>query len=166
MATDPTLLPQFTPSTSDVAVFIKNRTVDNNNNYIGDFTEETIVKASEVNHIIQEAGSMVLSALHWDPTAPDPTIPEDNWPTVQTLIALMTACFVEATKFSEQITRNVSPYPYLKTMFDDMLKAKQGELGITTGQTGMSLIDLYVAQSKTAWYDFPDDEMVNWKTAF
>jgi hypothetical protein len=60
----------------------------------------------------------------------------------------------------------VSPYPYLKTMFDDMLKAKQGELGITTGQTGMSLIDLYVAQSKTAWYDFPDNEMVNWDTHF
>lgn len=166
MATDPTLLPQFTPSTSDVAVFIKNRTVDTNNNYIGDFTAETIVKADEVNHIIQEAGTLVLSALHWDPTAAEPTIPEDNWPTVQTLIALMAACFVEATKFSEQITRNVSPYPYLKTMFDDMLKAKQGELGITTGQTGMSLVDLYLMQSKTAYYDFPDDEMVGWKTAF
>lgn len=165
--TPPPLKPEFTPSTSDVAVFIKNRTVDTNNNFVGDFTDETIVKKTEVEHLIQEAGYMVTSALRWDENGPEgPTIPEDNWPTVQTLIALFAACLVEVTKFSEQISRNVSPYQYLKEMFDGMLSQKQGELGITTGKTGMSIIDLYVSQSKTAWYEFPDDPMVNWKTAF
>lgn len=157
---------QFRPTTRDVAVFIKNRTVDTLNHFKGDFDETTIVKASEVEDIIDGAGPLVLSALRWDPDALEPTIPEDNWPAVQTLIALMVACFVEATKFSEQITRNVSPYPYLKEMFDGMLAQKQGELGITAGKSGMSMVDLYLSQSKTAFYQFPDDEMVNWKTAF
>ena len=157
---------KFRPTTSDVAVFIKNRTVDDHNNFIGDFTDATIVKDTEVERLISEAGTMVLSSLHWDPLADPPSIPEDNVPTVQTLIALMTACFVEATKFSEQISHNVSPYPYLKTMFDDMLAAKQGELGLTTGQTGMSIVDLYLMQYKGAVWTFPDDPMVNWKTAF
>lgn len=157
---------QFRPDTRDVAVFIKNRTVDTMNNFKGDFDETTIVKASEVEDIIDQAGPLVLSALRWNPLAEEPTIPEDNWPAVQTLIALMVACFVEATKFSEQITRNVSPYPYLKEMFDGMLSQKQGELGITAGATGMSMVDLYLAQSKSSYYTFPDDEMVNWKTAF
>jgi hypothetical protein len=78
---EPTYDPKFRPTTSDVAVFIKNRTVDNNNNFIGDFTDTTIVTAAEVEHIITQAGSLVLSALRWDPTAPEPTIPEDNVPT-------------------------------------------------------------------------------------
>jgi hypothetical protein len=163
---EPTYDPKFRPTTSDVAVFIKNRTVDNHNNFIGDFTDATIVTADEVNHIITQAGSLVLSALRWDPTAPEPTIPDDNVPTVITLIALLTAIFVEITKFSEQVARNVSPYPYLKQLFDDMLGQKQGELGITTGQTGMSIVDVYLSQSKTAQFTFPDDPMVNWQTAF
>lgn len=165
--TEPPLPEQFVPETRDVAVFIKNRTVDNKNNFIGDFTDVTIVTQDEVERTIQEAGTMVLSSLRWDANGPDgPTIPEDNWPTVQSLIALFTAMIVEVTKFSEQITRNVSPYPYLKEMFDKMLAQKQGELGINVGESGQSIIDIYLMQSKTAWFEFPDNQMVNWDTAF
>jgi len=109
-------------------------------------------------------GPLVLSALRWDPLLPT-TIPEDNWPAVQTLIALLTACAVEVTKFSEQIARQVSPYPYLKEMFDGMLGQKQGELGIMPPDAqGIGLYDLIARQSGTAQYAFPDDPMVNWRT--
>src|SRR5262245_54064548 len=115
---DPPYDVKYRPTTLDVAVFIKNRTVDSNNNFLGDFTEETIVTGDEVNHIIDEAAPLVLSALRWDPTADPPSIPEDNTPAVQTLVALLSAIFTEVTKFSEQIARQVSPYPYLKELFD------------------------------------------------
>jgi hypothetical protein len=157
---------KFRPTTREVASYIKNRTVDDHNNFIGDFTNKTIVTAAEAEDIISLAGPMVLAALQWDPTAAVPTIPDYDIPNVQSLVALFSAILVELTKFSEQISRNVSPYPYLKELFDKMLGEKQGELGISTGETGMSMVDLYMAQSKTAFFDFPTDPMVNWNTAF
>ena len=158
----------FTPTTAEVAVNIKNRTVDENNNFVGDFDDTTIVKVSEVETIIQMAGPMVLAALRWDPTAEEPTIPEDNYPAVKSLIALYSAIVVEVTKFSEQIARQVSPYPYLKELFDGMLGQKQGELGIIPPKTSgsLTLVDLIAAQFGQAIYSFPDDPMVNWNTAF
>lgn len=157
---------QFRPETTDVAVFIKNRTVDQNNNYVGDFNASTVVTGDEVDELIDQVGSLVLSALRWDPLAAEPTIPEDNWPAVQTLIALLAACAVEVTKFSEQVARQVSPYPYLKEMFDGMLLQKQGELGIMPPDAqGVNLYDLIARQSGKAQFAFPDDPMVGWRTA-
>lgn len=157
---------QFKPDTSEVAVFIKNRTVNSNNQYLGDFDDTTIVTGDEVDTIIEMVGPLVLSALRWDPESVLPTIPEDNWPAVQTLIALLSACAVEVTKFSEQVARQVSPYPYLKEMFDGMLGQKQGELGIMPPDAqGIGLYDLIARQSGKAQYAFPDDPMVNWNTA-
>lgn len=163
----PTYDEKFRPQTRDVATFIKNRTVDYNNNFHPDFLDAgaAVVKA-DVEGAIDQAGTMVLSALKWDPLAVPPSIPDDNVPTVQSLIALFAAMIIEVTKFSEQITRNVSPYPYLKEMFDSMLAAKQNELGIVSGETGMSMVDLYLQQSKSAFYEFPDNPMVNWDTHF
>jgi hypothetical protein len=157
--------PQFKPDTAEVAVFIKNRTVDENNKYVGDFDDTTVVTGEEVDLLIEQVGPLVLSALKWDPDIVPPTIPEDNWPAVQTLVALFTAMAVEVTKFSEQITRQVSPYPYLKDMFDGMLKQKQAELGIQAAdQSGLNLYDLISRQYGKAIYAFPDDPMVNWTT--
>jgi hypothetical protein len=158
---------QFTPTTAEVAVFIKNRTVDDTNHFLGDFGPTTIVTAEEVELLIEQTGGLVLSALRWDPLLTPPTIPEDNWPAVKTLVALFVAIAVEVTKFSEQIARQVSPYPYLKEMFDGMLAQKQGELGIQpprTGSSSLSLTDLIASQYGKAIYAFPDDPMVNWTT--
>jgi hypothetical protein len=158
---------QFTPTTEEVAVYIKNRTVDSNNNFLGDFDDTTVVTANEVALLIEQSGSLILSALRWDAAAVPPTIPADNFPAVRTLIALFTAISVEVTKFSEQISRQVSPYPYLKEMFDQMLAQKQGELGIQpprTGSSSLSLVDLIASQYGKAIYAFPDDPMVNWRT--
>jgi hypothetical protein len=84
------------------------------------------------------------------------------------LIALFSAIFVEVTKFSEQIARQVSPYPYLKELFDGMLSQKQAELGVQPPQTGRSLtlVDLIASEYGLPIYQFPDDPMVNWQTAF
>ena len=163
--------PRFRPTTKSVAAYIKNRTVDPQNNYIGDFTADTTVTADEVNSLIDQAGDMVLAALRWDPDASIPPIPDDNIPAARALIALFTACMVEVTKFSEQIARQVSPFPYLKEMFDGMLSQKQAELGIqppTTGGGGggLSLWDLVANEYGQAQYAFPDNQMVNWDTAF
>jgi hypothetical protein len=157
------------PTTADVAAYIKNRTVDDNNNFIGDFTNTTVVTQSEVDRIINQAGEMVLSALRYNSTI-SPPFPPDNVPAVKALIALFSACCVEVTKFSEQIARQVSPYPYLKDMFDGMLSQKQADLGIMppagSGGSSLSLTDLIASQYGLAQYQFPTDPMVNWNTAF
>lgn len=159
---------KFRPTTADVAVFIKNRTVDDNNNFLGDFTNETIVTQSEVDRIMNQAGEMVLTALRYDTTLEVSSIPDDNVATVKGLIALFTAIFVEVTKFSEQIARQVSPYPYLKDQFDKMLAEMQAELGIMPpqggGGGGLSMVDLIANQYGRAIYKFPDDPMISWKT--
>lgn len=161
--------PRFRPTTADVAVFIKNRTVDDTNNFLGDFTEDTVVTDAEVEHLIDQSGELVLAALRWDPQLTPQPIPDDNIPAARTLIALFTAIFVEVTKFSEQIARQVSPYPYLKDQFDKMLGEKQAELGIMPpqggGGGGLSLVDLIANQYGRAVFNFPDDPMVNWRTA-
>jgi hypothetical protein len=124
------------------------------------------VTDTEVELLIEQTGTLVLAALRWDPLLDPLPIPEDNWPAVKTLVALFAAIAVEVTKFSEQIARQVSPYPYLKQMFDDMLSQKQGELGIQPPKTGgsLSLTDLIASQYGKAIYNFPDDPMVNWMT--
>jgi|SRR3954447_17180590 hypothetical protein len=160
--------PKFRPTTLDVAVFIKNRTVDDTNHFLGDFTPQTIVTDTEVEHLIDLSGPMVLAALRWDDSVTPPTIPDDNIDAVKSLIALLTSTFVEVSKFSEQIARQVSPYQYLKQQFDDMLAQKQGDLGIVNagGGTGsITLTDLIASQYGLADYAFPDDPMVNWNTA-
>lgn len=156
---------QFTPTTKEVAGYIKNRTVDGNNHYIGDFTVNTTVTADEVDALILLAEPMVLSALQWDPATP--TIVGYNVDAARALVALLAAIFVELTKYSEQIARGVSPYEPLKQLFDDLLAQKQAELGVApTTTTGTNVWDLVARQSGIAIYEFPDDLMVNWNTQF
>lgn len=161
---------KFRPPTIEVASYIKNRTVDEHNNFVGDFTENTIVTVIEVGRIIDQAGEMVLAALRWDPELQPVPISDSNVPAVRSLIALFSAIVVEVTKFSEQINRQVSPYPYLKELFDKMLAEKQAELGIQppagTGGGGLTLVDLIASQFGGVDYAFPDNQMVNWDTAF
>lgn len=165
-----TIPPDCRPTTADVAAYIKNRTVDDNNNFLGDFTSTTVVTQSEVDRIINQAGEMVLSAVRYNPTVPTP-FPAYIVPAIKSLIALFSACVVEVTKFSEQIARQVSPYPYLKEMFDGMLAQTQADLGImppagSGGGGGLSLTDLIASEYGLAIYSFPLEPTVNWDTAF
>lgn len=156
---------QFTPSTQEVAGYIKNRTVDGNNQYLGDFTPDTVVTDTEVESLIAMAEPMVLAALQWDPAVPN--IVGSNVDAARALIAMLSAILVELTKYSEQIARGVSPYTPLRELFDDLLAQKQLELGIVSREQGrIGLWDLVASQSGLPHFDFPDDPMVNWQTAF
>jgi len=158
----------FRPETREVAIFILNRTVFQNE-YLGDFTSGTACPKDVVEDLIDQAEQFVLTALQYNPDADPPSIPEYNVPDVRSLIALLAAILVELTKFSEQIARQVSPYPYLKEVFDGMLAQKQNELGImppSDGSSALTLVDLIAREFGQAIYAFPDDEMVNWETVF
>lgn len=162
--------PAYRPSTRDVALHIKNRTVDNLNNYLGDFTDDTAVTAEEVGDLILKAEELTLRALDQDP---DVAIPDESVTAVRGLIALLAACLVELTKFSEQVARGVSPYPQLKELWDEQLTIVQEDLGVP--QTGGGRLS---GTSMTAWYlikdgqfgepqyDFPTEPTVGWSTKF
>jgi hypothetical protein len=165
------------PTTNEVASFIKNRTVDKYNNYRGDFSDETIVTRQEVTELIDQVEEWVLRRLHLppNPEASGIVIPvvdplaDSTRAAIRSLIALGSAAMVELTKFSEQIARGVSPYPYLKEWFDDQMvvlfeDVTGKESDPSTGSTG--LWDLVADGSGNSYFSFPTDPMVNWKTPF
>jgi hypothetical protein len=157
----------FRPSTRMVAAYIKNRTVDSNNNYLGDFTSATVVTDAEVEELITVAKQRVLRKLDADPNEP---IPVESHLAITSAIALYTAMLVELTKFSEQIQTNRSPYPHLfdlwKEMWPDLVEDVTGVPPTDTSGGSKSVWDLVATQSNTAHYAFPDPATVNWETAF
>lgn len=165
----------FRPSTRDVAAFIKNRTVDRNNNFLGDFNNlgvaagGTAVTADEVESLIQKAESRVLRRIDKDPNVPLAT---ESQAAVTDAIALYAAILVEVTKYSEQIARQTSPYPQLKELFDDTLgELREDIVGVApggSGSSGVGLWDLVAGQSMTPHGTFPetDEEKVTYKTGF
>jgi hypothetical protein len=166
----------FRPTTREVAVHIKNRTVDNFNKFIGDFTDNTVVTRREVEELIDKAEEWVLRRLHL-PVNPslgivpvtDP-LADSTKAAIRSMIALMAAALVELTKFSEQIARGVSPYPYLKELFDDQMdilyEDVTGKKPSGDGAGGTGLWDLVAQQSGNSYFDFPDPATVNWETQF
>lgn len=166
------------PTTREVAVHIKNRTVDSGNNFLGDFTDETSVTAEEVVELIDKVEEWVLRRLNIPSSTtivPDPgpssttiEFTDETKRAIRSLIALGAAALVELTKFSEQIARGVSPYPYLKDLFDEQLASLYESVtgNSASGSGGESLWDLVGKQFGLALYGFPDDPMVGWKTAF
>lgn len=159
--------PDVRPSTADVAAHIRNRTVDSNNNFFDDFTDDSAVSLQVVEGLIVKAENRVLSRLDVDPNQ---ILPTESLQIVKDLIALYAAMLVEITKFSEQIAADRSAYPYLKILFDEMMsQAMQDIRGIITTSAGtrmMGLYDLVAVEEMTASFDFPNDPMVNWGTLF
>lgn len=156
------------PSTKDVAVHIKNRTVDAGNNFLGDFTATTPVTDAEVDELIVKAENRVLRRIDKDPNIP---IPTESQQAVKDLIALYAAMLVELTKYSEQVARGTSPYPQLKELFDETLQeVREDILGVAAAATvtGSTVLPWYAGGSGTAHYSFPDDVggMIRWDTRF
>lgn len=167
----PSDVSEFTPSTREVAAFIKNRTVDEFNNFVGDFTNETTVTAEEVAKIVDQAEELVLRRLKLPPAPEAPPLPQETVEAVRNLIALLSASIVELTKFGEQIQTGRSPYPQLRELFDMMLGWLATDiLGETPGDAGaggLSLWDLIQAGSGTAYFNFPENVgQVSWGTKF
>jgi len=164
----------FRPSTRDVALYIKNRTVDKNNNFLGDFKNGgvvaggTAVSADEVEDLIQKAEQRVLRLLDVDPNVP---IPTESQAAVTDLMALYAAMLVEITKYSEQIQRQTSPYPQLKELWDDAWPSvKEDVVGTGTVVSGsnIGLWDIVASGTRSAQGTFPetDEEKVTYKTWF
>lgn len=150
----------YRPSTKSVAVHVKNRTVDANNNYKGDFDNTTVVTRNEVEEIISLAEERVVRRFDVDPNV---SIPTESQAAVTGLVALYSAMLIELTKFSEQVARGSSPYPHLKDLFDEQMKeVREDILGPGTGGDGGG------AGSGTAHFTFPDDigGMIRWDTQF
>jgi hypothetical protein len=163
----------FRPSTRDVAAYIKNRTVDRNNNFLGDFNNlgvasgGTAVTADEVEDLIQKAEHRVLSLLDVDPNVP---IPTESQAAVTDMMALYAAILVEVTKYSEQISRQTSPYPQLKELWDDMWPSVKedvtGQGTVVGGNIG--LWDIVATGSRVAQGTFPESDVdkVSYRTFF
>jgi hypothetical protein len=168
----------FRPTTREVAVHIKNRTVDIYNKWIGDFTDDTPVTRREVEELIDKAEEWVLRRLHipLNPSLAGVIVPvvdpldDTTKAAIRSMIALMAAALVELTKYSEQIARGVSPYPYLKELFDDQMdilyEDVTGKKPSGDGAGGTGLWDLVAAQSGNSYFDFPTPYQVNWDTRF
>lgn len=164
----------FRPSTRDVALYVKNRTVDRYNNFLGDFKNGgmlaggTAVSADEVEGLIQKAEQRVLRLLDVDPNVP---IPTESQAAVTDLMALYAAMLVEVTKYSEQIQRQTSPYPQLKELWDDAWPAVKEDV-VGTGQvisgSNIGLWDIVATGTRAAQGTFPetDEEKVSYQTRF
>jgi hypothetical protein len=164
----------FRPSTRDVALYVKNRTVDKFNNFLGDFKNGgvtnggTAVSADEVEGLIEKAEQRVLRLLDVDPNVP---IPTESQAAVTDAMALYAAMLVEITKYSEQIQRQTSPYPQLKELWDDLWPALQKDINPTSAvptSSGIGLWDIVATGTRTAQGTFPetDEDKITYKTAF
>lgn len=151
----------YRPSTRAVAAHIKNRTVDDHNNYLGDFTDKTEVTGDEVEELIGKAEQRVLRRMDLDPNVP---IPTESQQAITDLVALYAAMLVELTKYSEQVASRVSPYAQLKELFDEQLiELREDVTGIKDDDGG----GVTTAGSGTAHFTFPDDiNQVGWGTQF
>jgi hypothetical protein len=166
--TSPRIFSQETirPSTRDVAVHILNRTVDNQNNYLGDFTADTAVTDEDVEGLITKAQSRIMSKIDVDPNV---AIPTESQQAVSDLIALYAAMLVELTKYGEQIQANRSPYEHLRDLFNTQLQELtvdiQGASALTDTGHAKSLWDLVAVQSNTPHWAFDDPETFNWNSS-
>lgn len=165
---------EYTPTTKQVATYIKNRTVDRFNNFVGDFNDNTIVTKEEAEAAIDQAEELILRRLK---LPPDPALPVEPNPlqpevveAIQNLIALLAASIIELTKFGEQIQTGRSAYPYLKELFDDMLGWLASDIlgeSADDGGGNIGLWDLVAQGSGTAHFDFPIvPDAVSWYTKF
>lgn len=151
------------PNTRDVAAYIKNRTVDSNNNFVGDFTDNTAVTKDEVEELIIKGEDRILRRLDLDPNEPLPT---ESLPAIRDMISLYAAMLTELTKYSEQVAVGRSPYPHLKQLFDDQLpELVLDVLGPQAVDTGGGT-GILVGDGK-AQYTFDDDYglgLIDWRT--
>jgi hypothetical protein len=105
-------LEAWVPTLRDVAVHIRNRTVERSTNkFAGTFTDKTRPTDEEA----WEAITIALDDIESDTGRLDRAgIGPVSWKAVRTLAALRAAMIIERSYFSEQIGSNKSPYPGLE----------------------------------------------------
>lgn len=107
------------PTVQEVATLIRARTVDNNGNEIGVFTNTTTPNASQVDELIDKAVEdlyPIFKSTVADAPVPPNSSPEAYREAVSALAAARAALLVELTHFGKEVSQGNSPY---KQMYED-----------------------------------------------
>lgn len=124
-------LVNWRPTVSEVASRIRNRTIDENGNELGTFTNNTEPTASQVEDLIDESVDEMISIFTETvidaPTGPDP---DAYRKVVRAAAAALTAANVELTYFGKEVARDNSPYKQLLEDYKRRLAYAASMLGI------------------------------------
>lgn len=124
LVTDPT----WAPTINDVADLLFTRTKDSGGNYLGVFSSRTNPTNVRAAHLVNVAQDHVISDLGGNPSAP---AKQRN---ARHLTSLYAAMLVELSHYSEQITRDISPYKELKKLYDSELAQLEDETPVDAGK--------------------------------
>lgn len=120
------------PSLGDVAALLPRRTKDSNGAQPGTFTENTEPTDEQVQTIISLASGHIASRVGETGDLCTPALTSR----ARGMTALYAAMLVELTFFAEQVGTNRSPYPQLKVLFDDGMKALVEGVAENCGEGG------------------------------
>jgi hypothetical protein len=104
----------WAPSIDDVGATLRARTIDNNGSEVGTFTSSTRPTNRQVEDLIAQACADVVDACGH-------TIPNDLQDSASYAASIGAACLVEISYYPEQVGSGRSPYPELKSMYDERL---------------------------------------------
>lgn len=126
LVTDPT----WAPTTSDVADLLYTRTKDRGGKYLGVFTDQTNPTDIRAGHLINVAQDKVISDIGGNP--PD-TLPVKQR-NARGLTTIYAAMLIELSHYSEQITRDISPYKELRKLYEAGLTQLEDETPVDAGK--------------------------------
>jgi hypothetical protein len=109
------------PSVDQVGAQLRARTKDKTGTEVGTFTGTTRPTDVQVTDLIEQGVRDVARVVGED-------LPPQTLEDAKDVAVLATAMRVELSYFPEQINSGRSPYPQLKQMFDDSIKALQIEV--------------------------------------
>lgn len=119
----------WAPGVDDVGALLRARTMTKNGLIIGTFNAYTSPDDVTVMGLINDAAADVQDAI-----GPEVNVPVTLYPQAETLAALGAALQVELSFFPEQVNSGRSPYPQLKTLYDDKLKRLQNAIVSAGGE--------------------------------
>src|SRR5215831_7714469 len=96
------------PTVEQVALLLRARTKDSNDNEVGTFDDDTRPTADQVEEQIDEAVALVAMRL-------PSTVPDTLWPAVAAVVAYRAALRIEKSYFPEQVRSDRSVYEKLHT---------------------------------------------------
>lgn len=113
----------WAPGVDDVGAILRARTLTKNGLVAGTFNSYTTPSDVAVISLINQACSDVQDAI-----GPQTNVPVSLYSGVESLAAIGAALLIELGYFPEQINSGRSPYPQLKTQYDDKLKRLQNAI--------------------------------------
>lgn len=124
--------PTWKPTVQAVADLLYTRTKDHGGNYVGTFTEETNPTNVRVSHLINVAQDHVISDLNI------PNMSVTLMGNARHMTSLYAAMLIELSHYSEQVTRDISPYKELRKLYEAALAQLEDK---TKPGDGLSVLD-------------------------